>query len=106
VRRKPFIERKATLRKLLCRNEDIQYVAHIESDGAETFRAVYCLKETECAVSLRTVENPDQNQESDGTAVCPVRHRPKSLEEVRLSAIDCPALKSLASPMPEGSPNW
>ena len=40
------------------------------------------------------------------TAVCPVRHRPKSLEEVRLSAIDCPALKSLASPMPEGRPNW
>src|SRR5262245_5505915 len=40
MRRKPFILRKAALRKLLRQNEDIQYVAHIKGDGAKMFQAV------------------------------------------------------------------
>ena len=40
MRRKPFIEYKAALRKLLCQNEDIQYVAHIKGGGAKMFQAV------------------------------------------------------------------
>jgi hypothetical protein len=40
MRRKPFIEYKAALRKLLRQNEDIQYVAHIKGGGAKMFQAV------------------------------------------------------------------
>ena len=40
MQRKPFIECKAALRKLLRQNEDIQYVAHIKGDGAKMFQAV------------------------------------------------------------------
>src|SRR5262249_15205322 len=39
MRRKPFIEYKAALRKLLRQNEDIQYVAHIKGGGAKMFQA-------------------------------------------------------------------
>jgi len=52
MRRKPFIERKAALRKLLGRNEGIQYVAHIEDDGAAMFKAV-CKLGLEGIVSKR-----------------------------------------------------
>jgi ATP-dependent DNA ligase len=44
MRRKPFILRKAALRKLLRQNEDIQYVAHIKGDGAKMFQAVCKLR--------------------------------------------------------------
>lgn len=41
LRRKPFAERKATLRKVLRRTQGgIQYVEHIEGDGDEIFAAV------------------------------------------------------------------
>jgi bifunctional non-homologous end joining protein LigD len=40
LRRKPFAERKAALRKLLRRSRDgIQYVGHTEGDGEKMFRA-------------------------------------------------------------------
>jgi bifunctional non-homologous end joining protein LigD len=41
LRRKPLAERKATLRKVLRRTRDgIQYVEHVEGDGAEMFKAI------------------------------------------------------------------
>lgn len=41
LRRKPFAERKAALRKALQRTRrGIQYVAHTEGDGGELFEAV------------------------------------------------------------------
>jgi len=41
VRRKPFSERKAMLKKLLRRTrKGIQYVEHTEGDGAQMFEAV------------------------------------------------------------------
>ena len=41
LRRKPLAERKATLRKVLRRTKGgIQYVEHVEGDGAEMFAAV------------------------------------------------------------------
>jgi ATP-dependent DNA ligase len=41
VRRKPFFERKAALRKVLKRTRrGIQYVEHTEGDGREMFQAV------------------------------------------------------------------
>jgi bifunctional non-homologous end joining protein LigD len=41
LRRRPFVERKAALRKFLGRSRGgIQYVAHIEGDGEEMFAAV------------------------------------------------------------------
>jgi bifunctional non-homologous end joining protein LigD len=40
LRRKPFAERKAALRKLLGRSrKGIQYVEHTEGDGEEMFQA-------------------------------------------------------------------
>ena len=41
LRRTPFAERKAALRKLLKRTKGgIQYVEHVEGDGAEMFGAI------------------------------------------------------------------
>ena len=41
VRRKPFAERKAILRKVLQRTRrGIQYVEHTEGDGVEIFKAI------------------------------------------------------------------
>jgi ATP-dependent DNA ligase len=41
LRRRPFAERKAVLRKLLKRTKGgIQYVEHVEADGAEMFEAI------------------------------------------------------------------
>jgi bifunctional non-homologous end joining protein LigD len=41
LRRKPLIERKATLRKVLRRTKGgIQYVEHVERHGAEMFKAI------------------------------------------------------------------
>ncbi len=41
LRRRPLAERKAALRKVLKRTKDgIQYVEHVEGDGAEMFAAV------------------------------------------------------------------
>ena len=41
VRRKPFAERKAILRKVLQRTRrGIQYVEHTEGDGVEMFKAI------------------------------------------------------------------
>jgi bifunctional non-homologous end joining protein LigD len=50
---KPFVERKAALRKLLKRTKgDIQYVEHVEGDGAEMFAAI-CKLGLEGIVSKR-----------------------------------------------------
>jgi bifunctional non-homologous end joining protein LigD len=41
IRRKPFAERKAILRKVLQRTRrGIQYVEHTEGDGVEMFKAI------------------------------------------------------------------
>ena len=43
LRRRPLVERKAALRKFLGKGASrggVQYVAHIEGDGAEMFAAV------------------------------------------------------------------
>jgi bifunctional non-homologous end joining protein LigD len=41
IRRKPFAERKAILRKVLQRTRrGIQYVEHTEGDGGEMFKAI------------------------------------------------------------------
>jgi bifunctional non-homologous end joining protein LigD len=41
IRRKPFAERKATLRNVLQRTRrGIQYVEHTEGDGVEMFKAI------------------------------------------------------------------
>src|SRR5262249_26336759 len=64
IRRKPFAERKAMLRKVLRRTgTGIQYVEHTEGEGAEMFEAVCKLglegngfKEAHRAISLETVE--------------------------------------------------
>ena len=53
LRRKPFAERKAALRKLLRRSRDgIQYVEHTEGDGEEMFQAA-CKLGLEGIVSKR-----------------------------------------------------
>jgi len=53
LRRKPFAERKAVLRKLLRRSRDgIQYVEHTEGDGEEMFQAA-CKLGLEGIVSKR-----------------------------------------------------
>jgi ATP-dependent DNA ligase len=53
LRRKPFTDRKAALRKLLRRSKGgIQYVEHIEGDGAEMFKAI-CKLGLEGIVSKR-----------------------------------------------------
>ncbi len=53
LRRKPFVERKAALSKLLKRaHEGIQYVEHFEGDGEEMFVAV-CKLGLEGIVSKR-----------------------------------------------------
>jgi bifunctional non-homologous end joining protein LigD len=53
LRRKPFAERKAALRKLLRRSRDgMQYVEHTEGDGEEMFRAA-CKLGLEGIVSKR-----------------------------------------------------
>jgi bifunctional non-homologous end joining protein LigD len=53
LRKKPFFERKATLRKILKRSKGgIQYVEHVEGDGAEMFAAV-CRLGLEGIVSKR-----------------------------------------------------
>ena len=53
LRRKPFAERKAALRKLLKRTKGgIQYVEHVEGDGAEMFAAI-CKLGLEGIVSKR-----------------------------------------------------
>jgi bifunctional non-homologous end joining protein LigD len=53
LRRKPYAERKAALRKVLRRSRDgIQYVEHTEGDGAEMFEAA-CKLGLEGIVSKR-----------------------------------------------------
>jgi bifunctional non-homologous end joining protein LigD len=53
LRRKPFVERKTALRKVLRRTQGgIQYVEHTEGDGAEMFEAV-CKLGLEGIVSKR-----------------------------------------------------
>jgi bifunctional non-homologous end joining protein LigD len=53
LRRRPFSERKAALRKVLRRtNGGIQYVEHTEGDGAEMFKAI-CKLGLEGIVSKR-----------------------------------------------------
>jgi hypothetical protein len=76
LRKLPFTERKALLQKVLHRTSGgIQYVAHIEGDGAEMFEAVCRVglegmgfEETEFAPSLRPVEELDQGQKSKAPA--------------------------------------
>src|SRR5262249_13913876 len=65
LRRKRYVERKAALRKLLRHDRGIQYVEHAEGHGDKMFAAVchlwlegHFLKETGCAVPLRSVEGP------------------------------------------------
>jgi ATP-dependent DNA ligase len=54
VRKKPFAERKAMLRKVLRRTRNgIQYVEHTEGDGAEMFKAV-CKLGSEGMVSKKS----------------------------------------------------
>jgi len=72
LRRKPYIERKAALRKLLRDGQGIQYIEHAEGYGDKLFEAVCKLgfggrrfKEAECALSLGIVENLDQSQKSE-----------------------------------------
>jgi bifunctional non-homologous end joining protein LigD len=53
LRRRPFVERKAALRKLLKRERDgLQYVEHIDGDGRQMFEAV-CKLGLEGIVSKR-----------------------------------------------------
>jgi bifunctional non-homologous end joining protein LigD len=53
LRKKPFSERKAALRKVLKRTKGgIQYVEHVEGNGAEVFEAV-CKLGLEGIVSKR-----------------------------------------------------
>jgi len=90
LRRKPFSERKEALRKILKRTRrGIQFVEHTEGDGREMFKAVCklglegivskkldwnCFQETRCALSLGSIENLDQSQESE-SACGNSRHR-------------------------------
>jgi bifunctional non-homologous end joining protein LigD len=74
MRRKPFIEYKAALRKLLRQNEDIQYVAHIKGGGAKMFQAVCKLglegivsKKLDAPYRSGPSKNLDQGQEPEGT---------------------------------------
>ena len=75
LRRRPLVERKAALGKLLLRSHGgIQYVEHAEGHGEKMFAAVCDLglegivsKKLECAVSLRAVAGVDQGQEPEGT---------------------------------------
>jgi bifunctional non-homologous end joining protein LigD len=65
LRGKPYVERKAALRKLLRHGRGIQYVEHAEGHGDRLFEAVCKLglegivKEIECALSVWSVENLD-----------------------------------------------
>ena len=53
LRKRPYVDRKATLRKVLGRSpRGIQYVGHLEGDGAEMFAAV-CKLGLEGIVSKR-----------------------------------------------------
>jgi len=59
LRRKPFSERKAMLRKVLQRTRrGIQYVEHTEGDGREMFKAV-------CKLGLESGLGPIPEAESD-----------------------------------------
>jgi bifunctional non-homologous end joining protein LigD len=71
-RRKPYVERKAALRKLLRHGRGIQYVEHAEGHGDKLFAAACKLglegivsKETRCVLSVGSVENLDQGQEPE-----------------------------------------
>jgi bifunctional non-homologous end joining protein LigD len=73
-RRKPYVERKAALRKLLRRGRGIQYVEHAEGHGDKLFAAVCQLglegivsKKLNAAVSLRPIESLDKSQKSEGS---------------------------------------
>ena len=64
LRRRPLIERKSALGKLLIRSRgSIQYVEHAEG-RLQTRARGHRFKEARCALSVRTIEKLDQGQES------------------------------------------
>src|SRR5262249_51712877 len=84
LRKLPFTERKARLRKALHRSPGgIQYVAHIEGDGAEMFEAVcrvglegmvskklnstYCSGRTKSWIKVKNPDAPAATRAADGT---------------------------------------
>ena len=76
LRRRPYVERKAALRKLLRHGRCIQYVGswrQIICRRMQTRAGRYCFQEARRALSLRVVEDLDQSQESEGTG-CNPRH--------------------------------
>jgi len=72
MRRKPYVERKAALRKLLP-GRGVQYVEHAEEHGEKLFAAVCKLGlegivSKKLALSIGAVESLDQSQKSEGTS--------------------------------------
>ena len=70
IRRKPFTERKAMLRKVLQRTRrGIQYVEHTEGDGLEMFKAIcklgHCFKEAQRTIQVGAIEGVVENQEPE-----------------------------------------
>ena len=90
MRRKPYVERTATLRKLLRGDRGIQYVEQAEEHGERLFAAVckpglrgIVSKTIRCALSIGVVRSLNQGQKSKGTArssrtevLAELRHRP------------------------------
>ena len=70
LRRKPYVERKSALRKLMHHGRGIQYIEHAAGG--------YCFQEARRALSLGAVEDLDQSQESEGTG-CHARYRGRLL---------------------------
>ena len=72
LRRKPYVERKAELRKLLRHSRGIRYVEHAEGHGDRLYEAV-CkvglggIVSTRRPLSLWSVKDMDQNQKSEST---------------------------------------